>query len=213
MAEKKETRRPLPSPNQRTGLIFFAFLIIVTIFLAYTIISSDQEESQTNNQNAGNKNANVSIINNANDDKAINSSEPDNTNVSTNNNSDAGTNANVARGSVLSSSDYNFSVLLAPNEQAAETESEGIHTFHIGDQNKIIVLGADMEDFVKSDNGAITEQDITVDGQAGHRITGFDARDGSELDFILVVYNDRLYDFHGTEEFLDRVEQSFKFTE
>lgn len=192
--------------EKKTGLLFFAFLLIVTIFLAYAFWNQNEDRDQANqigNRQTKSTNMNQKIAENANQNQEIENS---------NSNNSLNINTNSVQDNQIKSSVYNFSFALADNETVNETEAENIHTFHLGDNNKITILSADLLDFVKSDNGAVSEEAVTIDGVPGERVTGVDARDGSEIEFIVVVNKDKLYDFHGESEFLDRVVESFKFT-
>lgn len=192
--------------EKKTGLLFFAFLLVVTLFLAFAFWNQDEESDQANqtkNEQVKPANVNQGVQENTNQTQ-----EAENSNT----NSKLNSNTNSVQDNQIQNSDYNFSFDLLENETVVETEAEDIHTFHLGENNKITVLSADMLNFVKSDNGAIAEEAVTVDGVAGERVTGVDARDGTEIEFIVVVHGDQLYDFHGLSDFLNRVISSFKFT-
>lgn len=182
--------------EKKTGLLFFVFLLIVALFLAYAFWNQEEGASsanELNNESAGPTNAN---------------SRPKNANQG----QEAGnSNTNSIVGSQLASSEYGFSFVLREGDLVTETEAEDIHTFQLNNDDKIVILSAELLDFVKSENGAISEEAVMVDGASGQRVNGVDARDGAKFEFIVVVYNNRLYDFQGSAEFLDRVIQSFKF--
>lgn len=188
--------------EKKTGLLFFTFLLIVALFLLYAFWDQEQGALPANQNNN-----NQTVLSNTNQ-SSPNANQNENSNTPSNLNS----NANPVINNQLSSSKYGFFFPLQTGETVKETEAEDIHAFQLNNNDKIVVLPAELLDFVKSDNGAVSEEVVKVDGVSGQRVNGVDARDGSKIEFIVVVHKNQLYDFHGSSEFLDRITEFFKFT-
>ena len=128
-----------------------------------------------------------------------------NSKQNSNNNS---TNTNAVSEPIVAS-DGSYTVM-----QSTDTELIGeIITYSFGDSNSLNVMPAAMQSVVLNETPTMAEADITVAGLAGKKLTLSSAKDGSPFTVVQVVVNDQLFDFRGTELFLDTLGQYIVFNQ
>lgn len=88
-----------------------------------------------------------------------------------------------------------------------------ITTYSFGDTNSLSVMPAAMQSVVLNETPTLAETDITVAGQAGKKLTLSSAKDGSPFSVVQVIVNDQLFDFRGTDLFLDTLGQYIIFNQ
>lgn len=88
-----------------------------------------------------------------------------------------------------------------------------ITTYSFGDDNSLSVMPAAMQSVVLNETPTMAEADITVAGLVGKKLTLSSAKDGSPFTVVQVVQADQLFDFRGTELFLNTLGQYVVFNQ
>ncbi|PIY97070.1 MAG: hypothetical protein COY66_01545 [Candidatus Kerfeldbacteria bacterium CG_4_10_14_0_8_um_filter_42_10] len=180
--------------NKKTGIPFIIFLVVITVFLSYWFLKQKEEISQESvAANTANLNQRPIIVNNSNSNSDI-----------------ANTVAPVS--STFQNADYDFEIANTSEDEAKEMPSGNIYTVYFN-EDKISVLDETSEGVIRNSVSVVTESAITMAGQTGARLKAESTKDGSEVNLILVKKNGRLYQFQGSDSFLDRMIKDFSFTD
>lgn len=88
-----------------------------------------------------------------------------------------------------------------------------ITTYSFGEVNSLSVMPAAMQQAVLNETPTLNETDIAVAGVPGKKFTLSSAKDGSPFSVVQVMVNDQLFDFRGTDLFLDTLSQYIQFNQ
>ncbi|PIS42418.1 MAG: hypothetical protein COT24_03540 [Candidatus Kerfeldbacteria bacterium CG08_land_8_20_14_0_20_40_16] len=177
--------------NKKTGIPFIIFLVVVTAFLSYWFLKQKEEISQESElPGIVNLNQSQTVVNNSNSEIA---------------------DSTVPETDSFQNSDYHFKVTNTTGDEIKEIPSGNIYTVYFN-EDKISVLDETSEGVIRNSVSLVTENEISVSGQTGARIKGESTKDGSEVNLILVKNGGWLYQFQGSDSFLDRMIKDFTFT-
>lgn len=97
--------------------------------------------------------------------------------------------------------------------QSAQTKTIGeIVTYNFGDGNILNVLPLSMKAGILNETGVKNTTDVTVAGKPGQKLQLTSAKDGSLFNIIEVTIDDKLYDFRGSADFLNNLDQYVSFS-
>lgn len=128
-----------------------------------------------------------------------------NTNTVVPENANSNSNTNVTINNAV---DGSFSLV----KPAAKTEIGEIITYKFEDANSLSVMPAELKSAVLAETPIREEADLTVDGLAAKRYTLSSAKDGSLFTIVQVETGDKLYDFRGSDDYLNDLESYITFT-
>ncbi len=143
-------------------------------------------------------------------DRNTNSTATTDTNTNqANTNSAIPANTNSSDRQLITAADESFSLL----HTASTIEVGEITTYKFTDGNSLSVMPEAMQAAVLNETPTITvDSDWPVGGLMGERYTLSSAKDGSEFYVVQVVYAGKLFDFRGSEDYLNNLDQYIQFT-
>jgi hypothetical protein len=182
-------------PNKqvsKSGIPFITFLIVVTIAVAiWFLVKSDKVKEDIGDT------VNLSV-------NQVQSAGAGDVN------SAGKVNQQDEEMTVFQNPEYKFSYNLLASEAVKEEKSSTIYTVYF-DSDKLTVMNENMEPAVKEAISVQSNVEAIVDGIQGEEITATSAKDGSEVNLILVKNDGKLFHFQGTTEFLKKIKTEFFF--
>ena len=98
--------------------------------------------------------------------------------------------------------------------QSTDTQVIGeITTYKFGEKNSLSVMPSAMQSVVLNETPTLNEIDIVVTNVPGKKLLLSSAKDGSPFSVVQVIYQDQLFDFRGTDLFLDTLGQYIQFNQ
>jgi hypothetical protein len=165
----------------KSSNLLLVFLAIAAIALIAVLMWSNKRPSQTNSVSS-----NTSPVNQAN----VVDSQPNNTNATSQTEPEVGV------------------VTL----KSAETKTIGdIITYKFGSSNILNVIPLQMKSAILAETAVLDTAPVTVAGQSGEKLTLSSAKDGSKLTIVQITIGDKLYDFRGSDDFLNNLDQYVSF--
>lgn len=170
-----------------------------------TLFAGD-DNSNADGANINGANTNVNTNNNTNNN--INGANTnDNTNANTNDN----TNNNDAQGPTNNTTtNINPGVTLLASAESASYGEIIAYTFQ--DQDTVNVMPLSFQSNVFNELGVTNQTTMTVAGQLATQYQVTSAKDGSLQTIVQIEYQDMLYDFRGSDEFLQHLDAYIQFT-
>ncbi|MFH1781638.1 MAG: hypothetical protein ABH835_03435 [Patescibacteria group bacterium] len=183
-----KTKRFLQTDN--SGWLFIGFLVIVGIILVFYFVFWSEDVEY--NPNEVNKNVNEAVEEEYKDIDDLTEEEAE------------------KQGKLeLLSPSLDFT-LVGYNEVGPDFIGD-TYLYHFGEDNYLTVMPGDMEGIVRESQNIASEEDVTIDGYPATFITGASNKDGSPVYMILLEKDEWLYNFGGSEEFLEQVDEIFNF--
>jgi hypothetical protein len=168
--------------SKHTGWLFIGFVVVAAVVV---IVFVDRNASSTTTDTNSNVNAATTVR------------PDDNTNT---------TNSDYLP---VTAADESFSLL----QVATTTEVGEISTYKFSDGNSLSVMPQALQSAVLNETPTITvDSDWPVAGLMGERYTLSSAKDGSEFHVVQVKYAGKLFDFRGSEDYLNNLDQYIEFT-
>lgn len=180
--------------KSKSGKPFFVFIIVVGILLILMNIVFSNTSSESTVETAENKNeADESV--NTNDLTLLTNEE----------------NEEFESKEELYLFEFGFWIPEMSESVSATTSDDGeTVTLDFGGNNIISSMPLETESIIQGSYSTKTEDEITIGGYSGKRITGISAKDGSEVNYMLIPTDEQLLFVRGEVEFIDGVEAHLK---
>ena len=106
------------------------------------------------------------------------------------------------------SADGTFTLLQSANK----TEVGEIVTYRFENGNSLSIMPVELKTAVLNETPVQSESEITVGNVSGKRYILSSAKDGSLFPIVQLTQGSKLYDFRGSEDYLDNLESYISFT-
>ncbi|MDP3971110.1 MAG: hypothetical protein Q8P90_05480 [bacterium] len=214
------------SKRKQKGTIFGIFVIVagLIVIIAVTVVSQKSTDFK--------QEENYLDSNNSNDEEFVtddSDTEVDSVDTNINNEADSETDDSdsldkaenqdetlaedvsditATGGAGIDLTEFNLEVLVP----ATTAKYDEITTYTFEPENTLSVMPSSYEGISLNETDVLDRETISVGNQVAERLTIASAKDGSEISVVQVISDDYLYDFRGSDDFLESLDQYIKIS-